>query len=123
MWRPLLLVLSVVLNVFLGLRLAMSEQGLPGYQELNRQKHALEEELAALDAQNVGLTREIRLLENNDAYVQRAIRERLHSVRPGEVLYLFPEAEEARTPQDNERGHISTTHSKGKMDERQTGKN
>ncbi len=101
MWRPLLLALSVALNVFLGMRLAMSEQGLPGYQELNRQKRVLEAELAALDAQNVGLTREIRLLEKNDAYIQRAIRERLHSVRPGEVIYLFPEAKDARTPQDN----------------------
>ena len=55
------------------------------------------------------LSREIRLLQTDDSYVEKMIRQRLNYVRKNEILYLFDEAR----PED------STWAGAGTDDERQ----
>ncbi len=92
MWQRVALAISLILNIFLALRMGLGDQGLAGYKELDRQHAELEARLQELDEQNILLTREIRLLADDERYVERVIRSRLHYIRDNEVLYLFPES-------------------------------
>ena len=92
MWQRVALAISLILNIFLALRMGLGDQGLAGYKELDGQHAELEARLQELDEQNILLTREIRLLANDERYVERVIRGRLHYIRDNEILYLFPES-------------------------------
>ena len=48
------------------------------------------------DVVNAGLSREIRLLQSDEKYVEKMIRQRLNFVRSNEILYLFTEDANAR---------------------------
>ena len=41
---------------------------------------------------NLSLSREIRLLQTDQKYVEKMIRQRLHYLRDNEILYLFDAA-------------------------------
>lgn len=92
MWQRIFLGISLLLNIFLVLRMCLGDQGLAGYKELDRQHSELEAKLQELDEKNILLTQEIRLLDKDERYVERIIRGRLHYIRDNEVLYLFPES-------------------------------
>ena len=49
---------------------------------------------AALDEKRAALSREIRLLKTDPAYVEKVIRQRLNYVRKNEILYLFDKSRE-----------------------------
>ena len=67
--------------------------GLLEYRELKRQYADMERRIADLDAGNMAISREIRLLQADNQYVEKVIRQRLHYVRDNEVLYLFDGAD------------------------------
>ncbi len=88
-WRTCILVFLGIINVVLFYRMIWGDGGLLSFNELRRNYAQLEQELVDLDAQNIQLSKEIRLLKSDDAYVEKMIRQRLHYVRDNEVLYLF----------------------------------
>lgn len=90
-WRTFILVMLGVLNIVLFARMVWGPTGLVEYRELKQQYAELEKQIAGLDAENLSLSREIRLLQSDNQYVEKVIRQRLHFVRDNEVLYLFGE--------------------------------
>ncbi len=58
---------------------------------LDEQARRLGEEDAALEAQVTRLRREVRALRGDPAALERAAREELGYVRPGEVIYKLDE--------------------------------
>lgn len=94
-WRVFILVALGVLNVVLFYRMVWSPQGLIAYHSLKEQHRGLENRVAELDKTNLLLSREIRLLQADDKYVEKMIRQRLHYVRDNEVLYLFTDSQTA----------------------------
>ncbi|WP_291440884.1 septum formation initiator family protein [Desulfovibrio sp.] len=88
-WRSFILVVLGLISVVLFSRMVWGPTGLLEYRELKRQYAALETQIAGLDAENMALSREIRLLQSDNQYVEKVIRQRLHYVRDNEVLYLF----------------------------------
>ncbi len=92
-WRTCLLTLLGILNIVLFYRMVWGGGGVLAYNELRKDYRALEMEIAAVDAENLHLSRDIRLLKSDDAYVEKMIRQRLHYVRKNEVLYLFTDNE------------------------------
>ncbi|MGE9986519.1 FtsB family cell division protein [Desulfovibrio sp. SGI.169] len=88
-WRVFILVVLGLINVVLFCRMVWGPTGLVEYRELKQQYAALQEQIAVLDAENLALSREIRLLQSDKQYVEKMIRQRLHYVRDNEVLYLF----------------------------------
>lgn len=102
--RLLFLGIALALNVVLFGRLLFSEQGLVAYRELKAQHLALEEAVKKADAVNLALSREIRLLQSDDRYVEKMIRKRLNFVRDNEIVYLFPDAPEARSGVGSDEG-------------------
>ena len=88
-WRVFILVALGLINVVLFSRMVWGPTGLVEYRELKQQYAALQEEIAGLDVENLALSRELRLLQSDNQYVEKMIRQRLHYVRDNEVLYLF----------------------------------
>lgn len=88
-WRVCILVFLGIANVVLFYRMVWSPQGLIAYHSLKEQHKSLENRVTELDKGNIILSKEIRLLQSDDKYVEKMIRQRLHYVRDNEVLYLF----------------------------------
>ena len=66
--------------------------GLVDYSDLRSEYAEIQRQDAALDAENLSLSREIRLLQTDQKYVEKMIRQRLHYLRDNEILYLFDAA-------------------------------
>lgn len=99
--RTVILSLLGLVNIALFWRMVWGPTGLLEYRDLKKRYAELEQRIAALDAENLAISREIRLLQSDGAYVEKAIRQRLRYVRGNEVLYLFGEA----APQGREQVH------------------
>ncbi|MBQ9453290.1 MAG: septum formation initiator family protein [Desulfovibrio sp.] len=91
-WRSLILMIVALINIVLFTRMVWGPTGLIEYRELKRQYENIENQIASLDADNLALSREIRLLQGDERYVKKVIRQRLHFVHDNEVLYLFGDA-------------------------------
>ncbi len=90
-WKLFILALAVTVNIILVSRLLWGQQSLVSYRELAAQYAELLKERDKYDAINAGLSREIRLLQSDEKYVEKMIRQRLNFVRSNEILYLFTE--------------------------------
>jgi len=88
-WRSTIIFLVVIINLTLVFRLVWGEQSVAAWQGLKGTLADTQAELSALDLKRSELSREIRLLQADAAYVEKVIRQRLNYVRPGEILYLF----------------------------------
>lgn len=97
-WRRFLLCLSLAVNALLLYRFVWGTNGLVDYQSLKKQGKMLEQRISELDKANLALSREIRLLQSDDKYNEKMIRKRLNFVKDNEILYLFPDAQEAARP-------------------------
>jgi len=92
-WKVFLITALGVLNAALFYRMVWSPYGLLVYHKLRQEHIQLESQIRKLDQQNLALSREIRLLRRDDAYVEKMIRRRLHYVKDNEILYVFHEAQ------------------------------
>lgn len=88
-WKSAILVLALLMNVTLAYRLMWGEQSISAWHDLKGMQTQLTAELHELDKRRSDLSREIRLLQTDDAYVEKMIRQRLNYVRKNEILYLF----------------------------------
>ena len=90
LWKMVILLIALIVNAILFSRLVWGPQSLVSYRELASQHAELVRERDRFDAVNAGLSREIRLLQSDEKYVEK-IRQRLNFVRDNEILYLFTE--------------------------------
>lgn len=88
-WKLSLLVLAVLLNFALASRIVWGSHSLYTWRVLKEKQQELSQELSALDEKRAALSREIRLLKTDPAYVEKVIQQRLNYVRKNEILYLF----------------------------------
>lgn len=88
-WRTLFLGFALLLNITLGYRLLFSEQSVFAWQGVQSHYAQMQEDLKGIYQKQAQLSEEIRLLQNNNDYIERAIRERLNYVRENEILYVF----------------------------------
>lgn len=91
LWKISLLILAFFVNITLGWRLVSGPQSLVTYRELRAQYEDLKREVERYDDINAALSREIRLLQTDDGYIEKSIRQRLNFVLDNEILYLFTE--------------------------------
>ena len=64
-----------------------AEGGFRRYARLQRDLHALEDRNAKLVAENERIKREVQRLRSEPAALERAARENLGLVRPGEIVF------------------------------------
>ena len=88
-WKTLILLLAVLVNISLLIRLVWGPQSIVSYRELVAQHTELTNDIARIDTVNAALSREIRLLQSDEKYLEKMIRQRLNFVRGNEILYLF----------------------------------
>ena len=86
-WRVFLLCSFSVCNLVLLYRMIWGPTGLVDYSDLRSEYAEIQRQDAALDAENLSLSREIRLLQTDQKYVEKMIRQRLHYLRDNEILY------------------------------------
>ena len=91
-WRTFILLALGLANVMFFYRMVWGSNGLLAFKDLKEQHTALETRIKELDRNNLQLSREIRLLQADNTYVEKMIRQRLHYVRENEVLYLFTDS-------------------------------
>lgn len=65
--------------------------------QFRKAKQTLSAELSGIEAQNLGLRREIDALRNNGKYVETIARRDLGMVKPDEIIYQFPASGEKAT--------------------------
>ena len=107
LWRLVLLALAIALNLALASRLVWGSNSLYVWRMLKETQNELSNELAKLDEKRAALSREIRLLKTDPAYVEKVIRQRLNYVRKNEILYLF-DKKRNNDPMWTEKGAAST---------------
>lgn len=95
LWRVLALVALGCIDVALLGKTVWGPGGYLEYRELKREYGALQQEIADLDAKNAQLSRDIRLLQTDNKYVEKMVRQKLRYLRDNEIVYLFP-AEESQ---------------------------
>ncbi|HSD18401.1 MAG TPA: septum formation initiator family protein [Anaeromyxobacter sp.] len=74
---------------------ALDPDGLRRYLRLERDARRMEDENARIAAENARLAREVRALRTDPSALERAAREELRFVRPGERVYWVGEGREA----------------------------
>jgi cell division protein FtsB len=93
-WRPLAVVLYAA---FVGLLLASYVSPLQQILERRAEIPTLEQKLHETQEDNTARERLIKEL-NTPAGIERAARERYGMIRPGEKVYIIPEADGERSP-------------------------
>ncbi len=86
LWKMLLLLVAVLLNVTLISRILVSSYN---WKILKDQHAQASQKLDVLTERQVALSREIRLLKTDPAYMEKIIRQRLKYLHENEVLYMF----------------------------------
>jgi cell division protein FtsB len=85
--RQKLLVVAAVLAGGLTLASAADARGFRRYLKLREDVEALQQRNQGLAAQNEALRREIQALRDEPAALERAVREELGYVKPGEIVF------------------------------------
>jgi cell division protein FtsB len=85
--RQKLLMVSGVLAGVLSLASAADARGFRRYLKLRDDVEALQQRNQAVAAQNEALRREIQALRDDPAALERAVREELGYVKPGELVF------------------------------------
>lgn len=81
---PALIILFILFFTIFG------ERGLLRIHHLNQEKKVIEEKVAALQAENDQLKREIEALKTDRRYLESIARKDFGLVRPNEIIYQFP---------------------------------
>jgi cell division protein FtsB len=85
--RQKLLAVATALAVALSLVSVADAKGFRRYLKLRDDVESLHERNTALAAQNESLRREIQALREDPAALERAVREELGYVKPGEIVF------------------------------------
>ena len=85
--RQKLLSMAAVAAVALSLVSVVDAKGFRRYVKLRGDVEALRERNASLASQNEALRREIHALREDPAALERAVREELGFVKPGEIVF------------------------------------
>lgn len=88
-WKVTIIVVLGILNIVLFSKMIWGPTGIMEYRALKQQHGNLKTEIARLDAENMILSRDIRLMQSDPLYVEKMVRQRLHYLRDNEIVYLF----------------------------------
>ena len=96
-YRYLFLGVSLALNLLLGWAILWGDNGVVAYRHLKQEYAALSGRIESLQADNLELSREIKLLQNDPRFIEQTIRKRLNFIKDNELLYIFPDDQAEQT--------------------------
>ena len=88
MWSNGILIVLLAVNVLLIWAILGGEHGLRPYRQQQVVFEQIQSRLDQVREDNIELSRKIRLLKNDDAYLEQKVRTRLHYVQSNEIMYL-----------------------------------
>lgn len=88
-WKVATLLILGLINITLMCKMIWGPTGFMEFQALKSQYSALLNQIAALDAENMALSRDIRLMQSDPQYVEKMVRQKLHYLRDNEIVYIF----------------------------------
>lgn len=94
MWQRFFLSLSLVVTLVLIYSLVWGEHGLGTYRSLQEHELGLKNRFQDLEEKNIAFSREIRLLQADDKYIENVIRQRFNFVKRNEILYIFDDRQQ-----------------------------
>ena len=98
-WRPRLQRSRVILMIIVGILIYVGYSFLGGgygfynLWKLHRQKNAMQEELAVLQARQDSLQREIGRLQTDTTYIEELARKKYYMGKLGENIYIVAKKE------------------------------
>ncbi len=95
--RVALIVLVGICDLALFGKMMWGHGGIIEYRELKREYSRIQTRIAELDAENMALSREIRLLQTDNKYTEKMVRQKLRYLRDNEIVYLFPDTTGAQS--------------------------
>lgn len=88
--RILIILILGLADLTLFAKMVWGPSGIIAYRDLKNEYKSLQDRIEKLDKENMALSREIRLLNSDDKYVEKMVREKLRYLRDNEIVYLFP---------------------------------
>jgi cell division protein FtsB len=79
---------AVLLCIYL-LIIVFGDHGLVAMVSMQEELHAIQQENARLEKENIALYRTIQRLKTDPAFIEQVARQELHMVRPGEIVFRF----------------------------------
>lgn len=89
--KKLLIAAGVLLVLYFLVTRVLGEMGVVKYYRMKAQYTALTEEITRLKLENARLTKDVRALRSDPAYVERIARDKLGLARQGEIVYYYDE--------------------------------
>jgi len=90
--RKLATTAMLLLALMLGYHVVFGANGIIGYQRKRDEKHHLQQDVLRLEQENARVSQRVRELKSDPRAIEREAREQLKYARPGEVVYVAPEA-------------------------------
>jgi cell division protein FtsB len=82
----------LLLAVMLGYHVVFGANGMVAYQHKRAENHKLQQDILRLEQENGRISQKVRELKSDPRAIEREAREQLKYARPGEVVYISPEA-------------------------------
>jgi len=98
-WRTILASVGVTaLAVALGFHVIFGANGLMAYRQKKAEYQQLQKEVEQLKNENERVQQQINSLKSDPKAIEREAREQLRYAKPGEIIYVMPEARPAPAP-------------------------
>ena len=98
-WRWRLATIGVALiAVQLGFHVYSGPNGWIAYQQKKQEHQKLQQQVEQLQQGNEELERHVKALKSDPHAIEKEAREQLRYVRPGEIIYVMPDAKPATPP-------------------------
>jgi len=92
-WRRLLASAAfVIIAICMFTHVLLGNNGWISYRQKKAEYRRLQQDLQKMDAENKRLDAEIKALKSDPKAIEKEAREQLRYAKPGEVIYLMPEA-------------------------------
>jgi len=91
-WRRLGTAAVIILTVGLLLHAMFGANGIVVYRQKRTEMKTLESDVVRLQKENDEYAERIKALKSDPNAIEKEAREQLHYTRPGEVVYVTPEA-------------------------------
>ena len=90
--RRLVIGLLVAASLVLGWHVFYAPNGMMVYRHKRETAHQLQADISNLQLQNAAYARRVQALKNDPHTIESEARKQLHKVRPGEFVYVSPQA-------------------------------
>lgn len=91
-WRRLGTLAVLLLIIGLLLHVVFGANGMVVYREKRDELKTLRSEVDRIQKENEEYSQRIKALKSDPSAIEKEAREQLHYTRPGEMIYIFPEA-------------------------------